>query len=421
METNEPDGAPPQPGTDALIADAPTASDGQTWVLDAEAQAQRIQAAARAEADRIHAEAAADALRIRGEAREAAHRLDTEARSDAGRVAADAAAHAERQREEADRILQEAEARARQVLEQAEYTARQARDDGAATARRLREEAEAERHRILHESRSLAESEMNRQAALSQADADRIRAAAAADARRIREEAELEAERVREVAELDRTRIVEEARAQAYFEANHIREEGARQARRTMLRVTPTTTPIHSSEIASRDFPRALRGFDPQAVSKWLALVEQSYSMIEDELERRRIDADDVVEALGEVRRRLARAGTLDPVQARGELDGAKTAWNRAVEIAGTGVGSTRLGFDTLVVRTALLETPLRKRLLGYSRDQVRRLLETSAAQLARLENQLHLTHAENERIRGLFLEQLAGETGGELGPGDDG
>jgi hypothetical protein len=53
------------------------------------------------------------------------------------------------------------------------------------------------------------------------------------------------------------------------------------------------------------------------------------------------------------------------------------------------------------------METPLQRRLLGYSREQVRRLLEASAAQLARLENQLHLTHAENERLRSLFLEQL--------------
>lgn len=413
------DGAAPAP-TDvhALIADVLPMTP-PAWDPDPEAHAARIQEAARAEADRIHAEAAADALRIRGEAQEEAHRLDTETRADVERMTADAAAHAARQREEADRIVAEAELRARQLLEHAEYSARQAREDGAATASRLREEADAERNRILHEARALADAEMQRQATMSQADAERIRAVAESDARRIREEAEIDAQQVREIADLDRNRIVEGARAQAFFEADHIREQGIRQARQGMLRVTPTTTPIHSSEISARDFPRALRGFDPQAVSKWLALVEQSYALVEDELERRRIDADDVVQALTEVRRRLARAGTIDAGR-DDELDGAKAAWNRAVEVAGASLGGTRLGFDTLVVRTALLETPLRRRLLGYSRDQVRRLLEASAAQLARLENQLHLTHAENERIRSLLLEQLAEGTVGELGSGAD-
>jgi phytoene dehydrogenase-like protein len=206
---------------------------------------------------------------------------------------------------------------------------------------------------------------------------------------------------------LDRVRIVEEARAQAYFEASHIRDEGARQARAVMLRVPPTTTPIHSSEISLREFPRSLRGVDAEAVSKWLALVEQSYALVEDELDRRRRELDDVLTSLGDMRRHLTRASAGDGERAEEDLGRARESWRRAVEITSSTVPATRLGFDTLVVRTSLMETPLRRRLMGYSREQVRRLLEASAAQLARLENQLHLMHAENERLRSLFLEQL--------------
>jgi hypothetical protein len=162
-----------------------------------------------------------------------------------------------------------------------------------------------------------------------------------------------------------------------------------------------TTTPIHSSEISLREFPRALHGFDPEAVSKWLALVELSFTLVEDELERRRHDLDGLLAGLGEVRRQLA--GRSDDSIRR-----AKATWNRMLEDAAESVPATRLGFDTLLIRTALLEAPLRRSFAGYSRDQVRRLLETSAAQLARLENQLHLAHAENEHLMSLLLQEMA-------------
>jgi cell division septum initiation protein DivIVA len=262
------------------------------------------------------------------------------------------------------------------------------------------------------------EAEANLRAArivdLADADARRLRDEAAritdsalAHAEQLRAEAEADAQAIRDKALQEGARIVEDARVQAYFEASHIREEGARQARATMLRVPPTTAPIHSSEISLREFPRSVRGVDPEAVSKWLALVEQSYALVEDELERRRRDLDDLLAALGDMRRHLGRAHASGGEEVDDAMGRARDAWNRAVEVACASVPSTRLGFDTLVVRTALMETPLRRQLLGYSRDQVRRLLEASTAQLARLENQLHLTHAENERLRSVFLEQL--------------
>jgi cell division septum initiation protein DivIVA len=274
--------------------------------------------------------------------------------------------------------------------------------------------ARAEADRILGEAASDALEIRNKARDAAQA----VERAAQAQARQIIDAAEADALRVREQslrearaaavadAEAEAARIVAEARTQAHFEASHIRDEGARQARAVMLRVPPTTAPIHSSEISLREFPRSLRGLDAEAVSKWLALVEQSYALVEDELERRRRDLDAMLNALGDLRRRLGRTGESGHLDE--DMNHARASWNRAVEIASGSVPSTRLGFDTLVVRTALMETPLRRQLLGFSREQVRRLLEASAAQLARLENQLHLTHAENERLRALFLEQLA-------------
>ncbi|HUR78974.1 MAG TPA: hypothetical protein VMZ22_13585 [Acidimicrobiales bacterium] len=392
----------------AIDADRIRAAAAAEAVAGVQAEAEKIRAAATEEAERIRVEAAADALRLRGDAGDAALRLDTETRAQAAKIAADAASEAERLREDAERVLNAANARAREILDQAEADVRKSREAAAVTASRIREQAEAERQRLLHEARTLAETESARVIADAVAEAERTTAAASADARQIREHAELEAQTARETADLDRLRIVEEARAQAYFEAVHIREEGARQARSVMLRVPPTTTPIHSSEITLREFPHALRGYDPEAVSKWLYLVEQSYALVEDELERRRRDLDDVMAALGDMRRHLVRAaGHTDMERADEEIGRARTSWNRALETATSSIPATRLGFDTLVVRTALMETPLRRRALGYARDQVRRLLETSAAQLARLENQLHLTNAENERLRTLFLEQI--------------
>jgi cell division septum initiation protein DivIVA len=271
--------------------------------------------------------------------------------------------HLDLARAEADRILAEAASDALRIRGDARDDAHRMALEASRDAARLRDEAEAQRQQLLHEAR--------------------------------------------EAAEAERLRIIEDARAQAYFEASQIREQGARQARSVMLRVPPTTAPIHSSEISLREFPRSLRGFDADAVSKWLALVEQSYALVEDELERRSRELDDMLQALSEVKRHLGRASAGDGERVEDEMGRARASWNRAVEIATTSVPATRLGFDTLVVRTSLLETPLRRQLAGYSRDQVRRLLEASAAQLARLENQLHLTHAENERLRSLFLEQL--------------
>jgi cell division septum initiation protein DivIVA len=210
-------------------------------------------------------------------------------------------------------------------------------------------------------------------------------------------------------AELDGVHIIEQARAQAYFETTRIHEEDRKPVRTPMLRVPATTTPIHSSEIALREFPRALHGFDREAVSKWLALVEESFTLLEDELERRRHDIEGLVTGLAEMRRHLARASVAGAAARVDEgMMRARVSWNQVVATAAATVPSNRLAFDTLLVRTALMETPLRRKFSGYDKAQVRSLLETSAAQLARLENQLHLAHAENDRLVSLFLEQIA-------------
>jgi cell division septum initiation protein DivIVA len=322
-------------------------------------------------------------------------------------------------RREADRIITEARDSAAALLGEAtkhrhdaEADAHRIRQEAGDEAHRTRTQADAERTRLLSEARTLAEADTARRLAEAEDAATLLRENAETDARRVRDEAELEAQRARETAELDRVHVLEEARAQAYYEATRIREEGARQARQSVLRVPSTITPIHSAEVTAREFPRAWRGLDAQTVSKWLVLVEQSYTLLEDELDRRRAELDELFDAFGQIRRRLTRAANLPEAGAEDELERARAAWSRALEVAGASVTGSRLGFDTLVVRTALLDTPLRRRLLGYSRDQVRRLLESSASQMARLENQLHLVHAENERLRSVFIEQLVETTG---------
>jgi cell division septum initiation protein DivIVA len=170
-----------------------------------------------------------------------------------------------------------------------------------------------------------------------------------------------------------------------------------------------TTTPIHSSEITLREFPRAVSGFDREAVSKWMSLVEQSFVLVEDELEHRRHEIDGVLTGLAAMRRHLDRSsGAGATSQLDDDLVRARASWRHVLASVASTVPANRLAFDTLLVRTALLETPLRRQFSGFDKAQVRRLLEASAGQLARLETQLHLAHAENDRLRSLFLEQLA-------------
>jgi cell division septum initiation protein DivIVA len=248
-------------------------------------------------------------------------------------------------------------------------------------------------------------------------DAEHALSNATAQAQQILDDARHEARRITEdalasgraQAAADHDRIIEEARAQVAYEARQLRDERVNDERITTVKVLPTTTPIHSSEITLREFPRSARGFDRQAVSKWLALVEQSYTFVEDQLERQRHDHDALVSGLADMRRHLDRAARVGEAgRAQAEMHQARVAWNDVLDTAASTAPASRLGFDTLMIRTALMETPLRRTFAGYERDQVRRLLESSAAQLARLENQLHLAHSENDRLRSLFLEQIA-------------
>ena len=394
-------------------------AEGQRALAEARETAAQLLTEATSDAGTARADAQralADGQRALDEARDEARRTVEDARRDADRVVTEAENEAAKRRQETEsdirRTLADATMRAQELTAAAEAESHRMRQEASDEAHRTRTQADTERSRLLSEARTLAEADTARRVAEAEEAAAQIRDAAEMDRRRLREEAEVEAHRVRETAELDRVHVLEEARAQAYYEATRIRDEGARQARQSVLRVPSTITPIHSAEVTAREFPRAWRGLDAQTVSKWLVLVEQSYTLLEDELDRRRAELDELFDAFGQIRRRLTRAASLPEGAAEDELEKARAAWNRALEVAGGSVSGSRLGFDTLVVRTALLDTPLRRRLFGYSRDQVRRLLETSASQMARLENQLHLIHAENERLRSVFIEQLVETTG---------
>ncbi|MCA1572606.1 MAG: hypothetical protein LC798_20370, partial [Chloroflexi bacterium] len=62
----------------------------------------------------------------------------------------------------------------------------------------------------------------------------------------------------------------------------------------------------------------------------------------------------------------------------------------------------------TVLVRTTQLETPIPRRLFGYQRGRVRDVLRVSAAQLARLHNEISQLQVENDNLRGRILLRLS-------------
>lgn len=118
--------------------------------------------------------------------------------------------------------------------------------------------------------------------------------------------------------------------------------------------------PVHPAEIASRDFPRARKGFDPEAVRAWLRTVAASVESLERELNHVRAERDRLESA-------LRRAGE-EPVAS--------------------------------TVRAALLEARLRRRSRGYDRAEVETLLEAAAAEIARLETRAAVLEADAANSR---------------------
>lgn len=117
---------------------------------------------------------------------------------------------------------------------------------------------------------------------------------------------------------------------------------------------------FHAAEIASREFPRAKKGLDPESVRRWLRTVSDAYSALQDEAGRLRAQRDRVAAALRAARER--------------------------------GPSSS--------VRAALRQAKLRRALNGYDRNDVETLLEAAASELARLETRCALLEGEIDAIR---------------------
>lgn len=164
-------------------------------------------------------------------------------------------------------------------------------------------------------------------------------------------------------------------------------------------------SPVHSSEIATRQLPKAWRGYEPGAVRSWLTLVALAQSMLEDDATRSRRQWDESLRAIAGLRSRLDRLAFGNDqllADATGELKRATEALRRARRPMGES------DHETLAVRRVLLETPLRLGLFGVPRTAARAALDAAAAQLARLENRTAVLAADNDNLRNLLLEVVS-------------
>lgn len=164
-------------------------------------------------------------------------------------------------------------------------------------------------------------------------------------------------------------------------------------------------SPVHSSEIATRQLPKSWRGYEPDAVRSWLTLVALAQSMLEDDATRSRRQWDESLRAIAGLRSRLDRlsfGNNQIVAEATGELKRATEALRRARRPMGES------DHETLAVRRVLLETPLRLGLVGVPRSVARAALDAAAAQLARLENRAAVLAADNDNLRDLLLEVVS-------------
>lgn len=125
---------------------------------------------------------------------------------------------------------------------------------------------------------------------------------------------------------------------------------------------------VHPAEIAAREFPRSRKGYDTGAVRSWLRAVASAVRTLEGELAYVRAERDRLESV-------LRRAGEDPPASA---------------------------------VRTALMQSRLRRRPGGYDRAEVDALLEASAAEIARLETRAALLEAEAQRSRDVSEREAA-------------
>jgi vacuolar-type H+-ATPase subunit H len=354
-------------------------------VGEAEQLKQSIVAQARAqaqfEAGQIREQALSDAEQIRQQATTETERFKTE---QLGRVRADIEAEAARLREEAERKVHEEALRFRQdALAEAEQikaaVAEHSRARSAAEASRILEEATAEAERLVAEATEKAR----------------------ADAERIREEATAEAEKIK--ADLATAVATIELQGQHHIPRTAVEEPSVDRTEATLLT---------ASDIGNREFPIVTRGFDRESVRKWLRLVEVSHAILEEELDRARAEWERALEILAATRiylGRLPRTEEYSPeLPLDRELDRARGEWERSIQIlTASRPKRSESSFRTLLIQKAHVEDIVAHQLFGYSKSQVRELLEASAAQIARLESQVANLRAENDELRSRMLHQV--------------
>lgn len=141
-------------------------------------------------------------------------------------------------------------------------------------------------------------------------------------------------------------------------------------------------TPIHSSEIAARTFPKAFRGLDKSAVYEWLSMAQASHATLEEELDRLRTAWDEILVALTRLESHPERFA-LAEVLAAGRPDPAVSS------------------VDTSAVRETLTG-PIR------SVRKARASLASARLQLARLQHRAALLQRSNEQLRTQLLKTLA-------------
>jgi len=286
------------------------------------------------------------------------------------------------------RMIQKARRRAEDIVAQ-----------GMAEAYAIRREAERERETVLKQ----AEAEARSQVTTAEHELNPAIAALIADAQ---EEAEAIIERARAeagsiVAQAEAAADVAAIRQAALEEAEAIKAVAIQEAERIRRRrEEQVLTPVHSAEIATREFPTSMRGLDQQAVKGWLSLVAASHSFLEDEVARLQEWWDALLETLVDIRTQEA----TKPEAAR------EDPWDRVVTAlneARPRQGEPRDNFETLLVRSALLETPFRRSLYGLEPSQVRRVLEDAATRLARLQHRVAVLERQNDRMRDRLLTRL--------------
>jgi cell division septum initiation protein DivIVA len=363
----------PEDGEDAGAPVAQLVQDAERMAYDLVEEAARFREQVLAEVEELRLHAEREGASVLDQARATANRLHAEGERDRANLL-------DRARVEVDQLHRQAEAKraalVRAARQHADNVATEAQNDRAALLQGAR--AEAGRLRV--------EGQDERAALLD---------AAHAQAERIRQEATEEA-----TALLARCRAeAEEAQAEAH------------PATTSTGSTRPAITPMHSSEISARQFPRGWRGLDPEPVQKWLALVEASQATLEDEVDRLQVAWDDAVDCLARLKIRLAtlQAGQGNP-RSDLELEHAREEWQQAARAlaASTRDRPARSTFESLLVRQAMMEAPIRRRLFGYARAEVDRLLASSAAQVARLENRASILATENQQLRQRLLAQAS-------------